>query len=285
MKNLILTIFVFAGCICAQDKLSGNLQLDSKIGFDETYVFGDEDNNLNIPSKKSTVLAGLLSFAVPGAGEFYTENYIKSAIFLAVEAASIVTAIINDKKGDDQTESFEKYANDNWDVKRYANWTITNAQNINPEITDVNNYNVFDNNGNVDWDELNRLESAIGGYYSHRLAPNQHQQYFEMIGKYPQFNVGWNDFGDDPFKPFKYGDPVTPNFEYYSGERGKANDFYNTASTAVKIIVANHLISAIDAVWSANRYNKNLSMKLNIEKFNLGNDYIVYPNLNVKFNF
>jgi hypothetical protein len=103
----------------------------------------------------------------------------------------------------------------------------------------------------VDWGELNRLERAIGTFFSHTLPPYGEQQYFELIGKYPQFNQGW----DDAPANFDYGDPLTPRFRYYSVERGKANDHYATATTFVTIALVNHALSAVDAAWSAAGFN------------------------------
>lgn len=289
MKNLTFVfVFLCSSFLFAQNnemKLTGNLRIDSKISFDETKHLLEDENDIIFQNKKSIFLAGLFSAVLPGAGEFYTENYLKSAIFVAIEAVAIYVALQNDKKGDEKTSEFEAYANQNWDVERYAAWSVANAQNINTAITDVSQYHVFDNQGNVNWTELNRLESAIGDYYSHRLAPYGDQQYFEMIGKYQQFNVGWEEFGNDPTKPFIYGDAPTSQFLFYAGERGVANDFYSTASTAVKIIIANHIISIADAVWSANSFNKNLSMKLTAKKVNLGYKIEVYPELNLRYNF
>lgn len=287
-KLLLAVLYLSVSLLYAQNKevkLSGNLHIDSRIAFNETKDLMEDDNNIMLENKKSLFLAGLFSAVLPGAGEFYTENYLKSAIFVAVEAAAIYFAVTNDKKGDDKTSEFEAYAQANWDVKRYAAWTLANAKEINGELTDVSGYHVFDNNGNVVWSELNRLESDIGNYYSHRLAPFGEQQYYEMIGKYSQFNVGWSEFGDDPNKPFNYGDPLTSQFLFYSGQRGEANDFYTNASTAVKIIVANHVISIIDAIWSAHSFNKNLSMKLTAKKINLGYRNEVYPELSFRYGF
>jgi hypothetical protein len=146
---------------------------------------------------------------------------------------------------------------------------------------------VFDSNGKVIWSKLNTLETAIGqgtNYYSHRLAYYGEQQYYEMIGKYPQFNPGWDDFGDEN-KPYKYGDPLTDKFYYYSGERGKANDFYNIASKAVLVVVTNHIISMFDAIWSAAAYNRNLQVNVSLQKEQIGfrTDYSTM--LNLKYNF
>ncbi|HOI29684.1 MAG TPA: hypothetical protein PLZ15_07960 [Melioribacteraceae bacterium] len=286
MKKFLLIFSITATVLYSQENnitLSGELLYDSQIVSSIIQIENKIEQQSGVDNRKSPLLAAALSFALPGAGEFYSEQYLKSAIFIAAEIAAIAVGLIYDKKGDDQTESFQNYAHTHWDVKRYARWTIKNAASINPLVNSAE-YSVFDNNGNVVWSELNRLESAIGKYYSHRLAPYRDQQYYEMIGKYPQFNVGWDDFGDEN-TPFIYGDPLTSNFLFYSGERGKANDYYNIASTAVIVIVANHILSAVDAAWSAASFNKSLLLSSEIKKVELGFRTFYFPQLNLRYNF
>ena len=107
-----------------------------------------------------------------------------------------------------------------------------------------------------------------------------------MIGKYSQFNVGWEDFGDEntPYDWYS-GDPVVEQFNYYSEQRGKANDYYNISKWAVIAVVSNHIISAIDAAWSASRFNKRLNLNISIEKENIGFYKDYYPQLNISYNF
>jgi hypothetical protein len=107
-----------------------------------------------------------------------------------------------------------------------------------------------------------------------------------MIGKYPQFNPGWDDFDESSLFTYtnQRQDPVTPHFDDYSDQRGKANDYYNTASTAVTILVINHVISAIEAAWSASRYNKKLDMNVSLENQFIGSRRIYYPQLNLRLN-
>ncbi len=259
--------------------------MDSKINIQNINNINSGQNaNISKGNRKSPLLAGVLSFAIPGAGSFYNKQYLKTAVYLGVEAAAITVGLIYDKKGDDQTAFFENYANQHWDVKRYARWTLANADKINPNI-DPSQYGVFDNNGNVNWNELNRLEGDIGSWYSHRLARFGEQQYFEMIGKYSQFNVGWDEFGDDETKPYVFGDPLTNEFIYYSKQRGKANDFYDVAKWAVIGIVVNHFVSALESAWSAHQINKNLKTSVTIEKIKIGYFVEHYPRLNISFRF
>lgn len=286
----VMLLCLSSNLFYAQEKsnpFTGSLTLDSRIAFDETYTPGGAAFQNTDP--KSPLLAGLYSFILPGAGQYHNDEIWKSVIFLAAEAAAISVGIIYDGKGDDQTVLFQNYANENWSASRYAKWTITNATKINPNITDeeisVFQSKLFDANQNLNWSVLNELETQIGKYYSHRLAPYGDQQYYEMIGKYSQFNVGWVEFGEDPSKPFTYGDPLVPQFTYYAGERGKANDYYNIAKTAVIVVLVNHIVSTIEAAWTASRINKNLELTLGLEKNNYGYNYTLDPKLNIAIRF
>ncbi len=283
MKKNIIAILLLLTCIInAQSKLTGVLAFDYMVKTGEPIK--DDSKKLTVTEgRKKPIIAAGLSAAIPGAGQFYSESYIKAALFLAVETAAITVGLMYDKKGDDQTTFFQTFANAHWSVEKYARWTVKNAKTVNSSV-DPSQYAVFNSQGKVNWSELNRLEAAIGNYYSHRLPRYGEQQYFELIGKYAQYNVGWDDFGDEN-APFAYGDPLTSRFLYYADERGKANDFYNIASKAVIVVFVNHLISAVDAALSANSYNKDLELNTSIEKFNYGYATYYIPQLNLRYRF
>ncbi len=294
MKRLAVLILFVTSILSAQienNNLTGSLFIDSKISFDNTIIKLDSTKTEMMPGRKSPLLAAGLSLLIPGAGEFYSESYIKSAIFIAAEVAAITVGLIYDNKGDDQTVVFQNYANSHWDVAKYARWTIDNLEaHLNQEIGNDLNASDYANlfydaeRTKVNLAVLNQLENDIGGWYSHRIPQKGDQQYYEMIGKYPQFNVGWDDYSDGD-RPFVYGDPLTENFKYYSNERGKANDFYNVAKTAVIIVVVNHVLSAVDAAWTTSSYNKNLNISADVKKINLGYRTYYYPQLNLQYHF
>lgn len=260
--------------------LTGNLKSDSKLIFENNISLQNPNIVIENTNKKSPMLGGLFSLLFPGAGEFYADDYLKAGIFAALEVVVVTTAIIYNKKGNDQTESFENFANQNWDVKRYAQWTINNVDNINPSV-DQNNYNVFRNDGSVDFSELNKLEEALGSGYSHRLPPFGDQQYYELIGKYPQYSHGWNDANQND-TDFHI---ISPNFLFYSDERGKANDYYNISDKAVIGIYINHFLSAIDAIWTTNNYNNDLSIKMKVENLQFAGKNELVPTIDLKFRF
>lgn len=275
-----------------QRVVTGNLQVDlfgrNKLG--NVAIMQDEEHRSMSGDRKSPWLAAGLSLAVPGAGEFYAENYWKAALFLAVDIAAWTLAYSFDKKGDDQTEFFENFADQHWSVRRYAEYARDNLV----PASERGNYADLIIPGTdgrppwqqVNWNTLNRMERAVsltgeGKYYSHTLAPYSDQQYYEMIGKYKQFNQGW----DDSPLSYNYPDPVTPNFNYYSAERGKANDHYTKATTFVTVAIVNHVLSAVDAAWTTGSYNNRLHASMQMKTIPTQSGFASVPVARLEYSF
>lgn len=240
--------------------LTGNPHIDL-VG--QTELTPQLESQTQTPSLEGTAhkspwLAAGLSLVVPGSGEVYAKSYWRAAAFFLADVAFWYAAYKYNNKGNRQTDSFQDFANQHWSVVQYATYA---EQTLKPQGSNYA-WRIPGKEGRppweqVNWAELNRMERDIsatspGQYYSHILPPYNDQQYYELIGKYPQFNQGW----DDAPASFNYGEPLTQRFVYYSGERGKANDFYNSASTFVTIAIINHVVSALDAAWSAGSYNR-----------------------------
>jgi hypothetical protein len=229
--------------------------------------------------EKSPWLAGLMSLVVPGAGEVYSENYIKGAVFFAADVTAWAFAITYNKKGDRQTSEYQVYANEHWSAVRYANWTMDNINVLTNGHSDRTQYEdlVFPDGYPpeepcgppfrcVDWSELNTMEDSIGYYgpplgngYTHRLPHYGEQQYFELIGKYDEFSRGWDDADlrliNSSDLPLKNN---SQRFIDYQRMRAESNHSYSAASSWVSVAVITHVISALDAYWSATRYNSAL---------------------------
>ncbi len=222
--------------------------------------------------KKSALLAGTLSLVLPGAGEYYTQSYWRAGGFLLAEAGLWVFYGVYYSKGNKQTDLFQNYADAHWSVVRYAQWIQDNLSQLNPDVTSFTGYLIPNTGGlppwqQVDWSKLNAVENAIaqrpGNGFTHLLPLRPQQQYYELIGKYPQFAAGWDDAGVMPVQHIVASN-VSQRFLDYSQMRGKANDFYNIASTGAGLLVVNHLLSALDAAWDAARFNQRLSSKLTL---------------------
>jgi hypothetical protein len=292
LSLLVCSCGIVYGQKISENNLSGNLYLDANVtppALPQTVSMQilSDVNKLNVKEEKSPVLAGILSGILPGAGEFYTGQYLKAAIFLAVETASITTAIIYTHKGNYQTAFFEWYNNQHWSPVRYAQWTIANAKSIIPNV-DPTQYNVFNSNGSLNWSGLNRLESALGTMgnptgYSHELAAFGSQDFYEITGKYPQFVSGWDTFTNPNYIDFN--NYVLPQMLWYAHQRGVANSLYQTASFFIGTIFVNHFLSILDAVWSAHTFNSRIAMNVSVQNVNLAGGVDICPAFNISYNF
>ncbi len=254
-------------------KFSGDLQTDSKI-ISQNFNYNEvAPVKFSSDNKKSPWLAALFSAILPGSGEFYVGSYIKAGIFVAIEAAFISTAIIYNKKGDNKTDQFKKYADKNWSVVRYAQWLI-DYHNADPAIITSTDESLppWDR---VNWSLLNQYE--VG---SHNLVMHGEQQYYELIGKYYQYSPGWDDYSNGA-----NNEDISANFKYYAGQRGDANDLYNVADKAVIALYINHFLSILDAYWSTTRYNKSIAMKFRVDRVRYAYKTELVPTLKVRVSF
>ncbi len=231
-------------------------------------------------NEKSPWIAGLLSLAVPGAGEWYADSKTKAVIFFGIEVASWVTAYIYNKKGDHQTDMFQNYANQHYRASAYANYSLSHIGELNPLASDSLTYAALIYPGGnsgcgppfdcMNWTELNIFENKIMEYgnngYSHQMPRYGDQQYFELIGKYPQFFSGWDEF-DWNTPPSAIADGYNFTFaqqRLYADMRTQANNNYDIAGTFVGIAVINHVVSALDAYLTATNYNNAFHAKVDM---------------------
>ncbi len=283
IKYLLIAVFILSSLSFSQNNtiLTGSLSVDSKLiqnGYSENSL---KQNSFESNSKKSAVLAGILSGIMPGAGEVYvggTTNYIKAGAFLLIEAVSIYYDISYNKRGDAQTNYFQNFADQHWSVVKYAEWI--NANTSGPKIP-INPNTSLPPWQRVDWNALNMAEDSIGAVgFTHHLSPHGEQQFYELIGKYPQYARGWDDYVTTSNPDYH-----SPLFDFYAHERGYANDLYKIASRGAAFIYVNHLLSVLDAIWSAVSFNKDLAMNIKFEPVNLVYEIDYVPTVHLSYNF
>ena len=289
IKCVIITLFIYAVNVLPQtnSNLTGSLFTDSRL------VLNDYKDNVVKQSsfessgdKKSVVLAGILSGVVPGAGEVYvggTTNYIKAGAFVLIEAISIYYAVSFNKRGNNQTTFFENFADHRWSVVKYAQWINDNTTGSKVTIypADAQHPTPWTQ---VDWASLNAAENSIQAIgFTHQLPQHGDQQYYELIGKYPQYARGWED--DTNPTDLVNPDFITPEFHWYSEMRGDANQLYKISARGVAIIYINHVLSILDAIWSSSSFNKNLALNVSYDRVNLGFVEDYSPTLHLKYNF
>jgi hypothetical protein len=296
---LILILFISVSALCGEKEkiyLTGNRTVDffgspmskPELSMKEQPLLYLQESEPNIDQEKSPWLAGLFSLAVPGAGEYYSKSYVKAGIFFGVEVGSWITTLVYNKKGDRQTTLFKNYANVHYSPVRYAQWVLNNASSLNDTLH-ASNYHVFNYAPSdncqppypcLNWGELNRLESQIPEF-THKLEYFGDQQYYELIGKYRQFSKGWDS--EDPNE----SDYLTPNKQYYDYFKmfNQADKYYKVGDAFASVIIVNHILSALDAIWTTTRYNKSLHASVRMEMYKTPYGYLPGARADFQYSF
>ncbi|MFQ5602383.1 MAG: DUF5683 domain-containing protein [bacterium] len=238
---------------------------------EQDFKLNDEQKN----GTKSIAKAVLFSAAVPGAGQFYNKSYLKSILFVVLEAATLTGYVHFQNRGNDLESQFERYADQYWSEDVYWDWMA--------------------NISAIDRSNMAALREFERANFSHFLPEEKSQQYYENIGKYNQFVIGWDDLN---FKPenLTYQDYLNSSYngqnldtisalrEDYTLQRKDANDNFKRATNLITITMLNHVISAIEAGFTAKRRNRR-ALKANIRFRGMYyyNDIIPSINLGLKW--
>ena len=195
--------------------------------------------------KSSAISPGkafLLSLLVPGSGQLYAGEK-RGIAFLALEAVVWPVYFSWRNKGKDIEKDFQKFADTHWEFE--------------------NRYEVY-----RDYVKTTADPSKL----SHNYEQASQQQKYEMIGKYDQFVFGWDD--SEPslrelqnqgrlqeYPPDSLKNVCSSNREEYMDMRYDSNKYLKRAGWCVGALLANHILSAIDAAHCAQLKRKGLSLE------------------------
>ena len=240
----------------------------------------------------------LYSLILPGAGQWYNKSPAwKIGLFAGIEAASIFSGLQWRKKAEDIRLQYEIFADQNWDLETWVfntlNTPIGNYADVHingtHKLTLVLSGSLAVQYGN--YVSSDSLENNAHWVYTNEVSVLRDRDFYENIGKYDQFVGGWidcyglanNQLWFDVEKDVGDSTEIiisTPNKENYVNQRGRSNDYLNMAKYAVSAVMFNHVISALEAVWSTqirNRTKKERKVQTNVgllynqhEKYGVG---------------
>lgn len=163
---------------------------------------------------KSTGKAFFMDLLIPGTGHLYVGNK-RGWVHLGLEGVTWVTYFYYHDRGTAKENEFEAFADANWDSVAYKN------------------------GGTYREDRWQILRDFI--------ANDNMQQYYEDIGKLPDYWPGWNGYTPYPDPvPQGSGDAAT-RIDYY-GMRNDSNNFLKNARYAVIGGFVNRIVSAVDVL-------------------------------------
>jgi hypothetical protein len=235
--------------------------------------------------KKNIGRGVMFSLVIPGAGQLYSGSWLRAVPWFAIEVASWVMFSKYNAEGDDKTKEFEAYAgpHKNTDPTQgnfnYSAYMLREFQiAANPTINETGVAYGFDlpTWESTPWEGDEGRAAYLPAPFGHNINTGDIQQYYEMIGKYfTQFGYGWIDTyehegaftgteghiwsisTDDPNTLWFDGN--SPMFFHYRDMRGEANDLLEKSNMAMEIVLANHVLSALDAAFAIRSHNKRLS--------------------------
>ena len=292
----ILLTMIFMNIVLAQTFLSSeqssyyieSLQIESRSlenVFEQNYQFAFQDK-----SKTNPLTPALYSLIIPGLGQYQNGDKYSPYIFLGLEIAAWYIYSSMNSKGDKKEIEVKQFADNpatGFNRILYYKRIYEKAADFEP-VDDYNSY--FDDFSNEEsnyqqirqnqvlWSKLKQWENVYGDH-THSLPETKTQQYYEMIGKYDQFEGGWrfteNDSRYSFYSNFSINNQPTFISSYYD-IRNDMNAYYKTGDWALRAVFVNHIVSALEALIVAKSINKNLDIKYqnNINYYGLSEERI-----------
>lgn len=248
----------------------------------------------NLKEYRSPKVAILLSLLLPGAGQAYARNYLKTGIFGAVEIGLITTGVILSYKGSKKLKAAHSYADDHYDIDSFeVYYTHLSNAHTEDEIEDM--FLTYESVDDFYQHEKEKNQNYYN-YISHEVSP--YIQGWDDV--YPRFDAGFQVINDSEGKHYftdedsiylvysvdtenedttflGYG--ASQHQKYYSDTLlSKANSYYRWSKTFFTLLILNHIASAIDAGITAKAYNDMLLGKRSLwQKINIREKYVRTP--------
>jgi len=173
--------------------------------------------------RENPTTAAMASLAVPGSGQLM-QGHKRGYLYMVAEIALWGGFYALDKKGSDERDKYEDFADSNWDRAAYMAWYQENCV---------------------------ECEDCAGEYDCRPLATYGTQEYYEDIGKYATYWRWWNIDGDEGHIAWdEYGDVDESVRNTYWDMRGDSNRHLRQARYATMVVLLNHMVAAIDAFFS-----------------------------------
>ena len=192
---------------------------------------------------KSSFLAFMLSFTVPGLGEYYVGDQIwRGMIFTAIDIGLLYGNRVYNSKGNDANAAFQNYSDKYWSPQKYADYLDSLL--LKSGHSAISNPN--------DFGQINKAEDTLNYFgfpdFTHNLPAKGSQQYYEIISKYIQYTLGWQDaVTENPTQSAEY--------QTAANMRADMNHQFEIRDDFLYGIFLNHILSAIDAALLARDHN------------------------------
>ena len=208
----------------------------------------DDDDEFNIPlvgrsediKYKSRIKAALYSLILPGAGQYYISDISKAKLFFGIEAGMWFSYYGFRKYG-----AFKNEAAKGWAVLKAGASPANKDERYWVKMT------YYDNRDrNEGYEELGYNQMAAVVELDDAL----------LFPEIPEYYWNWENKADR---------------QKYRNLRNQSKTAFKRADLAIGMLIANHVISAIEAYWATSKYNRRLEFS--------SSGFKMYYSLNLDF--
>ena len=259
----VLTCLVFSGTGLAADmathlRSSDNLSRSPVVQW-ENYLRQQQQDTAeaNIPTIDRSFFKSML---IPGWGQFGQKKYLRTAVFLGVEAAVLTGYFIYNNKYNDQLEVSHEFAREHWSLEQ---WLINYDYELHTHSIHVR---CTDGNEPVEV-EVPQLNDQNEVFIPDQILMCTNREMvwngeaYENVYKYDQFAGGWESYSQSNPDNTRDEDQyyINPDRKKNKQQREEANDYAETATLFIYGLIGNHVISAFEALLIDGPREKNNS--------------------------
>ncbi|MBC8344921.1 MAG: hypothetical protein ISR82_02325 [Candidatus Marinimicrobia bacterium] len=230
-------------------------------------------NKANFPVQRDSiglplpVKAMFKSLIIPGWGQLQNKDpWWKPVLFAGVETLGWVSSNRYSNRAEDIRRDFESYGDIHWEIERWYTQTKTIFPDMWENIIIGTHKMGLKING--DYYHTDELTDLLVYHSWSEISVIRDRDFYENIGKYDQFVGGWDDAYDDPFdtvgnwwtvqKGSVESIILTKQKDYYRDLRHRSNLLKHYSRYAVSVVMFNHIVSGMEAAWTANKKDKHL---------------------------
>lgn len=270
--KILFVILLIISVSFAEDVLSS---FDNRFAaMDFEYLEPDTINNTKDTANiMYPAQAMIRSLAVPGWGQIYNkDSWWKPVVFAGVEIAGIVAWWELNQKAEDLRIKYESFADDHWNLSDwYFGTLLFEDLHADTSLQDISlsggshDLTLIYQGTYISSDTLATPQGSL--LLDQGVMVLRNRDFYENIGKYDRFVAGWDDTWESDSTALWWKEEkevedgykiiiITHNKNDYLNQREDTNTYLNMASYAVSAVLFNHVVSALEAVWTAGRNNE-----------------------------